>query len=176
MAFAKDITGQTFGQLTAVEIVGRSPVVWLCACACGKTSTVRTSNLTSGNSTSCGKCRSGDECILDGCDKPRYQQRVLCATHAMRKWRYGDPLHEPVIRVAIPGYRAVHRRLAVDRGVAREHDCIDCAGQAEHWSYDHLDPSPLYSRLGVPYSVDPARYQPRCIPCHRRFDAESEAA
>lgn len=34
---------------------------------------------------------SNSICIIDGCGKPRYQQRKLCSTHAMRKHRYGDP-------------------------------------------------------------------------------------
>ena len=39
-----------------------------------------------------------DTCQIDGCDKPRYQQRLLCSTHAMRKHRYGDPLCAPPTR------------------------------------------------------------------------------
>jgi hypothetical protein len=36
-----------------------------------------------------------DTCVVEGCDKPRYQYRVYCCLHAMRKHRYGDPLATP---------------------------------------------------------------------------------
>lgn len=29
-------------------------------------------------------------CGVEGCDQPRYQDRLLCSTHAMRQHRYGD--------------------------------------------------------------------------------------
>ena len=32
------------------------------------------------------------QCAIEGCEKPRYQRRVLCSTHVMRKHRYGDPM------------------------------------------------------------------------------------
>lgn len=33
-----------------------------------------------------------DTCQIEGCGKPRYQARRLCGSHAMRLYRYGDPL------------------------------------------------------------------------------------
>lgn len=47
--------------------------------------------------------------------------------------------------------------------------------QARDWSYDHTDPDERYGRdrEGAalhPYSLDPARYQPRCRTCHIAFD------
>ena len=53
---ALDLTGQKFGMLTPMERArkpgGKSG--WLCACDCGETKIVVTTNLTSGNTTSCG--------------------------------------------------------------------------------------------------------------------------
>lgn len=55
-----DLTGMRFGELTAVEfvkIVGKSPnkcAVWRCLCSCGNFVDVRSSNLRSGHTTSCG--------------------------------------------------------------------------------------------------------------------------
>jgi hypothetical protein len=52
----KDITGEKFGQLTAVKLVtskGEKPK-WECLCVCGKIVIVATSNLRSGNTKSCG--------------------------------------------------------------------------------------------------------------------------
>lgn len=55
-----DITGQTFGKLTAIEICGKQnrAAVWLCRCDCGKVVKVRLGNLRSGNTRSCG-CLKG---------------------------------------------------------------------------------------------------------------------
>lgn len=49
-----DLTGQRFGQLVALEqtkLGGR--IAWLCRCDCGSQKVIRSSALTSGNSTSC---------------------------------------------------------------------------------------------------------------------------
>ena len=52
--------------------------------------------------------------------------------------------------------------------------CVDdCGNRAAHWSYDYSDPSELIDPRGV-YSPNPDRYQPRCIPCHTRFDSQHE--
>lgn len=51
-----DLTGRTFGRLTALARAGRRgrAVLWQCACACGRETLATTGNLTSGASTSCG--------------------------------------------------------------------------------------------------------------------------
>ena len=56
----KDITGQKFGNLTAIEIVGKynKASVWLCRCSCGKETRVVLGNLMGGNTKSCGKCKN----------------------------------------------------------------------------------------------------------------------
>ena len=61
MAFI-DLTGQRFGRLTAIERVRSYSTtaqknhfaVWHCRCDCGKEINVRSGNLRSGNTTSCG--------------------------------------------------------------------------------------------------------------------------
>lgn len=53
----RDLTGQRFSRLVALEYVGRGrsrESLWRCACDCGNETTVPTSALTSGNTTSCG--------------------------------------------------------------------------------------------------------------------------
>lgn len=53
----KDITGQKFGKLTAIRIVGQdeySRNIWECLCDCGKYTRVMVGNLTSGAIQSCG--------------------------------------------------------------------------------------------------------------------------
>ncbi|VEW13547.1 Uncharacterised protein [Brevibacterium casei] len=90
----------------------------------------------------------------------------------------GDKLHCEDIslhrRRDDAGYRAAHDRVRRDRGKASEHACTDCGSQAQQWSYDHEDPNECYaedlSLSPVAYSLDVNHYQPRCIPCHKRFD------
>ena len=53
----KDITGNVYGRLTAIELSYRdkkSNSFWLCKCECGNDTTVRIGDLGSGNTTSCG--------------------------------------------------------------------------------------------------------------------------
>lgn len=69
MARRKDLTGMVFDKLTVVgldekRMANRSKsdtrAYWLCQCDCGKTITVSTTALTSGNTTSCGCNRAND--------------------------------------------------------------------------------------------------------------------
>ena len=52
----KDLTGMVFGKLTVLEYAGKKGrhTTWLCRCACGKETTVFTTSLKSGDTTSCG--------------------------------------------------------------------------------------------------------------------------
>ena len=53
----KDISGQTFRELTAVEPTDRrkgTSVVWLCRCSCGNLAEASQGDLVSGSSVSCG--------------------------------------------------------------------------------------------------------------------------
>lgn len=61
MSVRVDLTGQTFGRLTVIERDedyvrkdGRRASKWICKCECGKEISVLHSNLTRGNSKSCG--------------------------------------------------------------------------------------------------------------------------
>lgn len=56
MVKVKDISGQKFGRLTAIERVGTKHgcSLWKCKCECGETVTVYLSNLTSEKTKSCG--------------------------------------------------------------------------------------------------------------------------
>ena len=56
-----DLTGQKFGWLTVIERAedyitpaGRRLVAWKCRCECGNIISALSSNLTSGNTSSCG--------------------------------------------------------------------------------------------------------------------------
>lgn len=57
MARLVDISGQRFGTLTALRPHGRDAygrALWLCRCDCGQTLAIRSNNLRTGNSRSCG--------------------------------------------------------------------------------------------------------------------------
>lgn len=70
-------------------------------------------------------------------------------------------------------YTAAHGRVKRLHGSASQHPCIDCAKPAYHWSYDHQDPDErISSTVGVAFSLNVERYQPRCVPCHKRFDLD----
>lgn len=116
------------------------------------------------------------ECTIEGCDKkPRTRNADMCNMHYTRKWRYGDTHRHPNHRVDNPAYRTVHKRLEKDRGLAREHACVDCGGRAAHWSYDHLDIDERSSGK-MEYSVKQEHYDPRCLRCHHAFDIAWEQA
>ena len=53
---ADDLTGQRFGRLTVMKRVGTADrkAIWRCHCDCGKKTNVRSSDLKSGNTKSCG--------------------------------------------------------------------------------------------------------------------------
>ena len=61
----KDLTGMTFGYLTAMEPTdkrARGDAVWLCRCRCGSMVEVPSSRLLSGNTSSCG-CLRGENLL-----------------------------------------------------------------------------------------------------------------
>lgn len=125
-----------------------------------------------------GPSTAGQSCSVDGCDQP-VSCRALCKSHYTRWQRNGDPGDAGFQARGSDdvGYGTAHRRVARARGRADQHVCVGCGGQAEEWSYDHGDPherhvpidAPRYA--GFPYSLDPNSYSPRCVSCHRAFDA-----
>ena len=61
----KDLTGQEFGYLTALEPTSmryRKQVCWVCKCRCGNKIIVASGKLTAGSKLSCG-CRPPDRSI-----------------------------------------------------------------------------------------------------------------
>ena len=133
-----------------------------------------------------------DTCCIDGCDKPRYQQRRMCSTHVMRKHRYGDPLIDKTragrtwqadtgyLKRTIPdhpladakGAVYVHRVVLYEAIGPGEHPCHWCSGLVswdKHYPQDqdalvpdHLD--------GDKLNNDPANLVPTHNGCNsRRF-------
>jgi len=73
-------------------------------------------------------------------------------------WR-GDAIKNP----------AMHGRVKTLRGPASAHPCQHCGGTSRDWAYDHADPDERTDPEG-PFSLDPKRYMPLCVTCHKRFD------
>lgn len=118
----------------------------------------------------------GRTCDVEGCTAP-HAARGYCAKHYTRWQTHGDPTTVSMVMHYGDevGYVAAHARLRRLRGPASDHPCARCHGPAAHWAYDHTDPN---EKVGtdhgqrVPFSVDPARYLPMCVPCHKAFDLE----
>jgi hypothetical protein len=66
-------------------------------------------------------------------------------------------------------YSQAHLRLKTDRGRADNYSCVRCQGQAQEWAYMGGCPNELIG-LEKKYSLDQSRYDPMCVPCHRRHD------
>lgn len=58
-----DLTGQVFGKLTAIKYLGNS--CWECRCECGNIKNVKSYNLKSGHTKSCG-CIAKEQAVLNG--------------------------------------------------------------------------------------------------------------
>lgn len=53
----KDLSGLRFGRLVAISVSGKNPIKWLCRCDCGESVAALASNLSRGNTRSCGCLR-----------------------------------------------------------------------------------------------------------------------
>lgn len=78
-------------------------------------------------------------------------------------------------------YFAVHYRVRNQRGSARDHPCVDCGGQARHWSYSGGCERETPRRrddagrvISPPYCPHVECFAPRCISCHWRHDGGAE--
>ena len=118
-------------------------------------------------------------CTLSGCVRPHHAHGY-CRPHYVRWQRHGDPRADVPVIQRTPrgtGYWASHRRVRAARGPAAEHRCAECGAAAVVWSYDGTDPDERRDpSRGCRYSLDPARYRPRCRSCHQRTTAEGRAA
>lgn len=119
------------------------------------------------------------QCSIDGCSRPmKYAGLGWCQTHYHRNYRTGSPHGIGTNRKENPKYRAVHARLAKERGKASSHVCDRCGAKARSWSYDGSDPNELTEigktgyrkEMVIRYSTDLNRYQPLCNGCHVKRD------
>lgn len=74
------------------------------------------------------------------------------------------------------GYDAVHARLKEWFGPASTLTCADCGVPAHDWSYCGTCDAEQVAANGCSYCSHPEHYAPRCVSCHRKFDAAMRAA
>jgi hypothetical protein len=113
-------------------------------------------------------------CKINKCGREFYADD-RCRAHYERRLRYGQDFPEIPIRrgarLREPGYSAALAAVTAARGKASGQVCVECGQPAWAWCYDHGDPQERReARHGWPYSLDPARYVPRCRACHRKAD------
>lgn len=108
---------------------------------------------------------------------------------AMNAARRLNTVHKvPVVPTNPVSYVTAHERISYYRGRAYTYLCVDCGEKARHWSFNHINPSQTmqenvrqrhrsgkHSKMTeyyclLTYSSNPMDYDPRCIPCHRKFD------
>jgi hypothetical protein len=78
-----DMTGQTFGRLTAISRAGTSPdrkAIWLCRCSCGGTAFVTGKDMRSGHVKSCG-------CLITTVLKKRNATHGKAGTRLHNIWK-----------------------------------------------------------------------------------------
>jgi hypothetical protein len=88
----QDYTGQTFGELTVVERIGKSKGgegLLLCKCSCGEQTPVQVGNLTSGHTKSCGHL--WDKWVAEKVFKHGHTNTPLYETWAGIKQRCYNP-------------------------------------------------------------------------------------
>lgn len=116
-----------------------------------------------------------ESCTVEGCDRP-HLARDLCSTHYKRWRKHGD------VKADVPvsddqgwkgdavGYKTLHDRLRRQRGKASDHACVDCGEQARDWSLVKSADAVRDAKRGLRYSLRIEDYEPRCPPCHGRYD------
>lgn len=113
----------------------------------------------------------------------RHTPEELAAISAATKARWADPEYRARQRAARrrrdSGYEAAHDRVRLDRGVAKDHGCISCGDPAAHWALNHERAQDVRAQaegqyMGLPYSLDPMDYDPRCVRCHKRYDLDRD--
>lgn len=133
---AKDITGQTFGKLTTLGPIGKSPdnhILWLCQCECGQTTVAYSHSLRCGNTRSCG-CLVAD-----------FNKRVR-TTHGMADTAIYSIWRNIVERCTNPKNRAYHDYGG--RGINIHNEWR----QDVHVFHDYVSRLPDYDTKG--YSID----------------------
>lgn len=142
----KDLTGQRFGKLVAVQIQSKSPrVKWLCACDCGNTAVVSRTNLERGTQ-SCG-------CVFQ--DKQPLTWSVEELQAAVQKAKSWEELYE-----LLGGQRGI--KSAVKRWIVRLG--METSHFTGEWRTRHkLDDSVVFCENSHHLSSAKRRYYARTV-------------
>ena len=128
----EDLTGKTFGRLTAIRPVSREGSkkrFWLCKCSCGAETTVEEFHLKSGHTKSCGCYRR---------ELPRQRQQDLTGRRygrllvlgpvveedgSIRNWECLCDCGKKVVCYKENLYSGGHQKLRLPSGTAQEGKC-----------------------------------------------------
>lgn len=117
-------------------------------------------------------------CAVAGCPEKHFA-KTFCWNHWRRNRQFGSPEGVSTYRddAAFAGYVGAHDRVVSLRGKAREHTCVGCGGDAADWSYvgGCADEQVQVGGLndGDAYCAHVEHYEPRCKPCHKRYDGHT---
>ena len=163
-----DLPSVEVDTLVWIDAVGALPTLYLHWCSCENP--VLTDTTTAAQ---CDDCTAPQVCAIPGCLGARMARYLLCSKHTHIRYRNGHPLWKrgPLT------YRAAHNRVVRTKGRADDYPCIDGCGRiAKDWSYDGAEPDELVDpKHGLPYSLNPERYEPRCRGCHTEHDRQRDA-
>ncbi|SRR6266516_1776367 len=112
----------------------------------------------------------------------RHTPEERAAISAASDAQWADPAYRARQKVArrreTSGYEAAHDRIRRDLGRVREFACITCDKPAAQWALNH-DRAANRTHIqlegkyaGLPFSLEPADYDPRCVRCHKRYDLD----
>ena len=90
MGKIKDLTGQKFGRLTAIkmaELDKWGQAKWLCECDCGNLVNIKSGNLRSGHTQSCG-CLWGEAISKSNTTHGKRKTRIYRIYHHMKERCY----------------------------------------------------------------------------------------
>ena len=118
--------------------------------------------------------RPGLQCSVPDCAR-KAKAGGLCNSHYEQRRLTGRV--GPIRKWSLTGqsrYTTAHVRIRKAKGPASAHPCVHCGVPAQQWAYDHSDPDAQSEVRSdgscLIFSVDPDRYIPLCIRCHRAFD------
>lgn len=119
---------------------------------------------------------------LCDCGK-KYYAKGKCRS-CYEKSRYQPLITAPVPTTAPCTYDAAHQRVEYWRGLAKSHQCAECGGAAEEWSYRNSSkggyemtgqrrkryPNGSYGMINSRWSTNITDYDPLCSGCHEDRD------
>jgi hypothetical protein len=136
LAAFKDITGQVFGRLTAIEVAGtkNGRAVWRCVCACGRSHIASGANLRSGRQQGCG-CLRGRNSTHGMTYSPEFSvwlaMRKRCGNPNNASWRHYGARGITICERWQDSFEAFHADMGSRPSAKHSLDRIDNDGNYE---------------------------------------------